>query len=766
MRLPTYAFQRERYWLLPGPGAADTAAIGLTSTGHPLLGGAVALADDGGWLFTGRLSLQSHPWLADHAVLGSVLLPGTAFLDLALCAGERVGCAVVRELTLEAPLFLGKDDAVQIQLAVGACDEDGRRSLVIHSRPESGSVEDGLEEESWTRHTSGSLVSAKHALNGRAASVAERSSALTGQPWPPREAEAIEVDDLYDALMDMGFEYGPAFQGLRAAWRRGEDLFAEVALSSEQRDGAARFGMHPALLDSALHVGLCALVDGATREPGHATGGVRMPFSFNGVELHAPGAGSLRVSLSSLGDDEISLLVADDAGGLVASVDSLVVRKVSASQLERPRTDADDSLFRLDWREIPVPVQPSVDGLALLGDEGSPLADALGGGGADVAVYASLDALRDALDAGVPPPRSVFYGCAPGRVEVAGERAVGVGVGVVTGVGEHDRGDDGGEPALARDCAHRTLELIQGWLSEERLADSHLVLLTEGAVAVRAGEAPTGLAQAPVWGLVRSAQSENPERFTLIDTDGSGASRRDLASALSTGESQLAMREGTILAPRLARVGGGDLLKVPEGVGEWRLSADDSGTLEGLSLVPAPESAGALEPGQVRIAVRAGGLNFRDVLIALDMYPDAATIGSEGAGVVLELGPGVEDLAVGDRVMGLLWVESGRSRLPTASWWHRCRRDGLCASRRSADRISDRLLRARRSGRAQSGRACTGACGNRRRGHGRGAVGAASGRRCVRDRESGEVGSPAFAGIRRSAHRLVSLAGVQRAPAR
>src|SRR5262249_18044563 len=152
--LPTYAFQRERYWLLPAASSGDAAAIGLSATDHPLLGAAVALADDErGWLFTGRISLQSHPWLADHAVLGKVLLPGAAFLDMALCAGEQVGSAAVRELTLESPLLLAEHDVVQIQLAIGAPDESGDRSLAIYSRRDD--AEDALGEEPWTRHASG-----------------------------------------------------------------------------------------------------------------------------------------------------------------------------------------------------------------------------------------------------------------------------------------------------------------------------------------------------------------------------------------------------------------------------------------------------------------------------------------------------------------------------------------------------------------------------------------------------------------------------------
>ena len=155
--LPTYAFQRKRYWLAAQAGAGDMASAGQGSADHPLLGAAVGMADDGGWLFTGRLSLQSHPWLADHAVMGCVLLPGTAFLELALHAGGQVGSAVVRELTLEVPLLFSEHGAVQLQLSVDERDEKGQRAVGIYSRPAGTSSAGLLSDEQWTRHAIGVL---------------------------------------------------------------------------------------------------------------------------------------------------------------------------------------------------------------------------------------------------------------------------------------------------------------------------------------------------------------------------------------------------------------------------------------------------------------------------------------------------------------------------------------------------------------------------------------------------------------------------------
>ncbi len=645
IKLPTYAFQRERFWLSGATlSTGDMASAGQVSADHPLLSAAVALADDRGWIFTGRLSQASHPWLADHAAMGSVLLPGTAFLELALCAGERVGCPCVGELTLEAPLLISDQDVVQLQLSVGELDETGGRSLRIHSRPQPGSGEDGVGEEGWTCHASGALVAAEAVLNGRAAAVQERAAQLADGSWPPEGAEVLPVEGLYDALAERGFEYGPAFQGLQAAWRRGDDLFAEVALSAEQRDEASSFGVHPALLDSAFHVGLSSLMSGGKADGGQAAGegqgagAVRLPFSFGGVEVFAGGACSLRVLLSVVGDGEVSLLVGDEVGGLVASVESLVVREVSVAQLGVAGGSQRDSLFRLDWKEVLVASRASLGGLAVLGVEGSLLAGSLSGAGAVFEVYAGLEALGEAVGDGAVLPGVVLFDCGLEQVEGVG------GDGLV----------------LVHESAHRVLGVLQGWLADERFTGCRLVLVTRGAVAARAGERLAGLAQSSVWGLVRSAQSENPERLVLLDVDEKQVSWEALPDALACDEPQLALREGTVLAPRLARANTDRTLTTPEGVAEWRLNAGDRGTLEDLSLWPAPEMAEPLGAGQVRVGMRVGGLNFRDVMVTLGLVRldhasrgEASAVGGEGAGVVLGLGSGVEGLAVGDRVMGL-----------------------------------------------------------------------------------------------------------------
>ncbi|MEW9534690.1 SDR family NAD(P)-dependent oxidoreductase, partial [Microbispora sp. NPDC049125] len=335
--LPTYAFQRQRYWLRAATSTTDMGSAGLDSADHPLLGAAVPLAEGDGLLFTGRLSLSTHPWLADHAVAGTVILPGTAFAELAIRAGDQVGCDRVDELTLHAPLVLPEHGSVQIQVAVGEADETdetGTRSFTLHSRTGDGP---------WECHATGFV--------GRRTAPAEPADLAA---WPPPDAVPVALDDFYDRMAEVGFGYGPAFQGLRAVWRRGDEVFAEVRLAEDAEMDAAAFALHPALLDAALQaIGLGTFV----QEPG-------MPFSWSGVSVAVPGASAARVRLAPAGRDAVGLTLADGAGRTVAVVESLVLRPIS-DQL----VTGHDALFGVDWARVPldrsdgIPI-PRLDALA------------------------------------------------------------------------------------------------------------------------------------------------------------------------------------------------------------------------------------------------------------------------------------------------------------------------------------------------------------------------------------------------------------------
>ncbi|MEV0536251.1 SDR family NAD(P)-dependent oxidoreductase [Kitasatospora sp. NPDC050463] len=505
VELPTYAFQHETYWPKSVRTDGDPGHLGVTAAGHPLLGAAVALADADGVLLTGRLSLRTHPWLADHAVNGSVILPGTAFVDLALRAGDEAGCDLLEELTIQAPLTLPERGGVQVQLAVAAPDPDGRRALTVHSR-----AEDAAPDEPWTRHATGVL-----AHDPIPAAFAEQS-------WPPAGADALAADSVYELMDAVGVRYGPAFRGVKAVWRRGRELFAEVALPEAAADGQDGFGLHPALLDAALQP--LALGGFFTEQPGRS-GGPLLPFAWTNVRLAATGAAALRVRLAEAGPNGVRIEVADAAGTPVASVDTLAVRPLAAEDLGAAGDPLRDSLFTLDW--VPAPQGPAtaLDGAPclLLGDADGepPLREVLEAAGA------RIGARGEDRPADGPLPRLAVLprtGTAAGLDEAAAIRAV----------------------------TAEVLAAAQDWLADDRNGEAPLVVLTQGAVP--AGESlGDDLPGAAVWGLIRSAQSEHPGRFVLADLDGTDASWRALPAALATGEPQLALREGTVLAPRLAR---------------------------------------------------------------------------------------------------------------------------------------------------------------------------------------------------------------------
>ena len=641
--LPTYAFQHQRYWPRPSL-TTDVTSAGLGAVGHPLLGAAVELAAGAGMVFTGRLSVRSQPWLADHAVAGTVLLPGTAFVELAVRAGDQAGCGRVEELTLEAPLVLPADGAVQLQVTVSGPDEDGQRTTEVYAR-----AEDPAAEVPWTRHASGRLAPAVEAAAEPGGGPADDFAV-----WPPAEAVPVAVEGLYEALAAGGYGYGPAFRGLRAAWRRGPDIFADVRLPEDTAADAGRFGLHPALLDAALHaVGLTG-DDGPPGDDGPSgddrqPGEVRLPFAWSGVSLRAAGASVLRVRLRPDGGGGLSLAAADGAGVPVVSVASLATRPLAAEQLAASRGGLWEALFGVEWVPVPVQATGPADRQAVIGADEMGLAAGLTTAGADVRAYPGLAALAEAVEAGAPAPEVVLACAAPAAVGTAA-----VGTAAVATAAAGTAADAGGGAERARAAAGQTLGLVQEWLAEERLASSRLVIVTRGAVAAGPAEDVADLADAAVWGLVRSAQSENPGRLVLADLPAapSADAIRVLAAALEGGEPELAIREETAYGRRLARPVGG--LVPPDGGGPWRLDVTERGTLDALALVPCPQAAAPLAAGQVRVAVRAAGLNFRDVLIALDMYPGAGVIGSEIAGIVTETGPGVAGITAGDRVLALV----------------------------------------------------------------------------------------------------------------
>ncbi|MFF8000775.1 type I polyketide synthase [Streptomyces sp. NPDC007917] len=529
--LPTYPFQRRHFWIDPATlnGSGDARSLGLSSAGHPLLGAAVRVADSGEVVLTGLISTGGHSWLADHAVAGAVFLPGTAFVDLAVRAGDEVGCDRVEELVLEAPLILPEEGALQLQLVVSAPGQDGSRAFTVHARDDGRA--DGHDDagRTWTRHASGTLT------------TGARPDDFDFTQWPPADAEPLSLDGLYTGLAEAGYGYGPAFRGLKAAWRRGDEVFAEAALPEELREEAGRFGLHPALLDAALQAG--GIGQGGTPD-----GQMLLPFTWSGVSLYATGAAALRVRMvPNATADGVSLSVADPSGRQVASAEAVVSRPVSLEQLRRSDDAGLDSLYRVEWISAePKPGVLAESAWEVVGDDGLGVADALERAGHSVRTAPDLAEVARSVDDGTPPAELVVLPCAPlaGAVTEA----------------------DPGLAAAVHDETARLLGVVQHWLADERFADSRLVLVTRGAQSTGGDERVADLVHSALWGLVRSAQLENIDRLLLVDLDAAGQDTSAdqgaaallpsaLAVALGAGEPQVAVRHGGVVVPRLARIG-------------------------------------------------------------------------------------------------------------------------------------------------------------------------------------------------------------------
>jgi len=511
--LPTYPFQRSHFWLQGTAAGGDASAIGLESTPHPLLGAVVRSAEDDRLLFSGRLSLETEPWLGGHGGMGMVLVPGAAFVELALHAGRELGWDLLEELTLESPLLLPARGAVQVQLSVAEVGEDGRRSLRFYARPETAEAEGPAE---WVRHAAGTLARGDDG-------EADRGEAFA-KAWPPPGAEELGLEGFYDELAAVGMEYGPSFQNVRAAWVLGDRLYTEVDLAAAEEATASSYGLHPALLDGAIH-SMAALVRAGGEEDLEAG----LPFSFGRVSLRQTGTSSLRVMLQRQGESGFSLRLADQSGANIGAVDSIVVRPVPAEMLGS-EASVDEGMFTVDW--VPVTVaDEAAQSVALIGEP----ATAADLGLADAPAYPDVASLASAVGAGEAAPEVALLPV-PGGAEVI--------------------------DAL-HDACRVALEAAQDWLKDERLVGVRLAFVTSGAVEVNADEPLLGLSQSPVWGLVRAAQAEHPGCFALVDLDGEPTSAASLPVALALDEPSLALRDGEAFAARLRRAQPADASLAP-----------------------------------------------------------------------------------------------------------------------------------------------------------------------------------------------------------
>jgi acyl transferase domain-containing protein/acyl carrier protein len=491
VELPTYAFQRRRHWL-----NTPRETTGASTSDHPLLDAVIELPGDTehrALAAGGRLSAERHPWLAGQTVHGTALVPAAALMELAAWAARRTGSGVVDELTLETPLVLPRQAEREIRVMV-----DGDRVLSVHSR--------GPDQSAWTRHAVGLVGSGTGGTRRD-----EDPPDLTA--WPPPGAAGVPFEDEYARLSALGHDDAPPLRALREVWRRDDILFAQVEPPAPDGTGQDRFPLHPALLHAALRPAGLGPVAGTPRPE------IRLPSRCEGIRLNPAGAATaLRVRLAPTGKDTLSVALADQDGTPVGGIDSLTLRPADTGRLAELGFDTRDALFRVEWSPHPVPPGAAAGRYAVVGAP-TEAAALLGRGVTAVADLRELTAPGRKT-----PPLVLAFADRPGP------------------------GDD--TPAAARRALHRVLRWTQDWLADDRFAGSRLVVVTRHAVhddqALR-----TDPAAAAVWGLVRTAQTENPDRFVLVDTDDQAASWACVPAAAATGEPQLKIRAGVLSTPRL-----------------------------------------------------------------------------------------------------------------------------------------------------------------------------------------------------------------------
>nr|AAS46342.1 NlmA2 [Streptomyces nanchangensis] len=468
--LPTYAFQRRRYWLDTSSGGAEAlAGAGLAGTGHPLLTASATLPGTGESLFSGSL-----PGAPDGRPLS-----GGEILELVLWAGGNFGCHRIAGLDVAGSVPHAPQ--APLQLVVAAPDESGNRAFTLHLGPVGGPH--GPVEGPWTRIAHGVLGGTPTPLPPEPGTAA----------WPPADAEPVGAD---------------------LVWRREDELFAELELAERNAADVDRFALHPGLLAEVME-----LIAGLAGEPVH----------FTGVTRYATGATVLRVHLTRVAPDTVTALLTDAEGEPVLSVDRVQVRADGAAAVRSATAAAPDALYELTWTPVGAEALPPDTGWAVVGVPAGDLAKVLEAQGAEVATHPDLASLGSTAD----------RGDMPGLVVLSVETAPGAPL------------------ESARLTVHHTLRLVGELLADTQLTGTRFAFVTRASVSTGDGAA-VDPAQAAVRGLLLSAQAEHPDRFVVVDLGGREEDADLLTAAVGTSlaaaEPHLAIRDGRLLVPRLARV--------------------------------------------------------------------------------------------------------------------------------------------------------------------------------------------------------------------
>ncbi|MFF1906128.1 amino acid adenylation domain-containing protein [Kitasatospora sp. NPDC058218] len=596
--LPTYAFQRERFWF--EPSTQRSVGAGLDDTDHPLLGGVVRIAGTETAVFTTVVAPEEPAWVQDHQIMGTVLMPGTAYIEAMRSAADATapGEWDVADVDFLYPMVFAGGAPARLQVVVGE-ESEGSRPVQVYSAPD-------RRDGEWLLHAEGRIVPAKPVTAGAVV-------------LPPPGAERLDISALYDELDTVGYEFGPVFRGIQEAWQADGVVWARAALPEEAAHTARSYVLHPALLDSAMQSQLFSMRMHNTNPED-----VLVPFEAERLSIREKGLAEVwvRVAEFEMGDGEFhaSLDLFDSAGENVGRLERMHARRVDRAVLRRLAAEGVDRLrFEVNWRSADTEKAEVGGSWGLL----SP--------GGDVPWAAEVK--RALSRAGVQAFK-------------------------VRSLEEAEELDgviclwDAGKDTLAGAHTQSAAALGQLHTAAETGFVPPLVWLTRRAVGVNADDMASGLGAGPLWGLMRTARSEHPDlALRLLDLGDEDADLAALAPALMlSDEPECVLRHGEVLVPHLERVGAsGELTLPPEG--RWQLEIAAKGRLDQplsvRKVTPKPLAA-----GMIRADVKAAGVNFLDVLNALGMV-ELPVFGMEFSGVVTEVGAGVKDVRVGDRVLGL-----------------------------------------------------------------------------------------------------------------
>ena len=626
LELPTYPFQRRRFWPRTS-GIASSGFQGAAVSG--ILGSAKDLAS-GDIVYTSRLSVKSQPWLSDHVIYGTVVVPGATYAAMALAA---VGApARVKDVFFYEPIILPEKSSREVQLTLHPLEDGTGSTFKVHSRPY------GVRDAEWSLNADGTVVTG----------VDDEPVSETADPVDTaiERLNRMRPQELFETFADMELTWGPTWSGsLKSLWLGEGEAIGDIVVGEELAEQLGTEPMHPVLMDLCTGVAFPAFPALLAAEQG--VHDLFLPLRYGQVMLREKMPRRFycraRWHTSALDSETqvFDLDFVDRDGRQLGGIREFTVKRAPREALLRGLGgDATRLLYTLGWHEVPPPASE----------------DATGANG--TWLISGFDELAAKVPGCIPFDRTTDPEPLGQLLAQAHERGL-----PFSGVVWRSTGPSAEESSA--DVAARLETEIANLLSAVHTVQggsqngsvklpNGLWIITERAVATESGE-PVDPVQAALWGFGRTTINEEPAlRCKLVDCDGSKEAVHALANLLATpiDEPELALRQGKLLASRLLPWARSGHLTVPRSA-DFVLAPTERGAIDNLRLTET--DVPPAEEGYVQVRVEAAGLNFRDVLNVLGLYPgDPGPIGGDFAGIVTQLGSGVTGLEVGQRVYGFM----------------------------------------------------------------------------------------------------------------